>query len=184
MNPIKTLCFALAAMSVPGNAIAQDAKACLTASEAESLIAFALPDVLQSVTDKCRPELAAGSFLVNSGPDMVARFRESADSSWPRAKTAIIKISGADPKMLEALPDEATRALFGAGLASAVGQDIKPESCSGIDRAVAALAPLPSSNIASLVTILLEMGSKGRATGGKSPPFSVCPAAGRSTASK
>lgn len=184
MNRIRTFALALAAIATPGFAIAQDAKPCLTASEAESLIAFALPDVLQSVTDKCRPQLSAGSFLANSGSDMVSRFRENAETSWPRAKTAIIKISGADAKMLDALPDEATRALFGAGIASAVGQDIKPEACDGIDRAVAALAPLPSANIASLVTIFLEMGSKAKAGSGGSAPFSVCPAPGRSTASK
>lgn len=161
----------LALAAVPQMAMAQ-ATPCLTQAEAKSLAQFALPDILTSVISTCKATLPASAFLVRSGPDLVTRYRTEGASSWPGAKAAIIKLAGEQGAMLKALPDEAVKPLIGAGISGSLGNAIKPKSCDAVDRGLAALAPLPLSNMADLTTMLIELGGD---KAGKSP-LKICPA--------
>jgi hypothetical protein len=169
---------ALAALALPTQSIAQKASECLSPAEAQSLLVVALPDIVSAVTDKCKAVVGPKAYLARSGADLVARYRASGSESWPAARKAISKMVGAEAKLLEALPDEAMRGFFSAGVTTAVAGDIKPETCGDIDRGISALAPLPPENIASLIGLILEMDSRRKSKDGAKAkgPLNICPA--------
>jgi hypothetical protein len=68
------------------------------------------------------------------------------------------------------MPDDALKALVGTALNVVVGNDIKPADCPKIDSIVAALAPLPISNISTLLVSIM-----GLAGSGKDEQFKICP---------
>ncbi len=177
MKRITPIIAALTAVALPTAAIAQGNGACLTPNEAQSLLSVALPDIVTSMVEKCGPTLPASAYLNRSSTDLIARYRTSANASWPAAKRAIGKLAGGDTGMLASLPDEALKGFFTAGISTAVAKDIKPDSCSSIDRGIKALAPLPPENTADLIGLLIEMDSKRKGAGGKGKaPFNICPA--------
>ena len=174
---------AAALMAVPNMATAQIAKQCLTPREAQSLISFALPDIITSVSSKCTPTLGSEGYLTRSGKDLSDRYRAAAGPSWPMAKTALKKYVETDPSLLDSMPDDALKGFFGAGVATAIVKDIRPEQCGDIDRIVKLLAPLPAENMSQLVGIVLEIGARPKAQAAAQKakvPFSICPAAGGS----
>jgi hypothetical protein len=170
---------ALAAFALPTQAVAQKASECLSPVEAQSLLVVALPDIVSAISDKCKTVVGPKAYLTRSGADLVARYRASGTESWPAARKAISKMVGAEAKLLEALPDEAMRGFFSAGVTAAVAGDIKPDTCGDIDRGISALAPLPPENIASLIGLILEMESRRKSKDGAKAkgPLNICPAA-------
>lgn len=170
---------ALAALAVPGAATAQAAKQCLTPKEAQSLISFALPDIITSVGAKCAPSLGPDGYLTRSGKDLSDRYRAAAAPGWPSAKQALRKFIGNDVEFLGAMPDEALKGFFGAGVSTAIVKDVKPEQCGDIDRVLKLLSPLPAENMSQLVGILLEIGARPKAQAAAAKmkaPFTICPA--------
>jgi hypothetical protein len=159
--------------ALPMTAIAAETP-CLTATEARGLIQVALPDVITAVESRCKTTLPSGSFLARSGAEMATRYRTSAGTNWPVAKLAFLKLVGPSGEVFKSMPDDASKALISAGIAAEMGKGIKPEQCSYIDRAMAALAPLPPENMADLTIVILELGN---ANGAKTKsPLTLCPA--------
>lgn len=176
MNPyIFRLSAALACLSLPTPLLAQAAAPCLTPAEAKGLIQAALPEAVNGAITKCKTSLPASAFLVRSGPELVARYKDSAKAGWPSAKAAFLKLAGENAQMLAALPDETAMSLISVGINAALADNIKPEQCAYIDRGIGALAPLPLENVADLTTMILELGSANAGKPGKSP-LKICPA--------
>lgn len=165
----------LAALSIPANlhAQAQTQAACMTEAEATALFSYALPEMLNTVANKCAKTLPASSFLASKGTALVASYRSSVATDWPLAKAAFLKSAGPDDsdgaRILAEMPDDALKALVGTALNVVVGSDIKPANCPKIDSIVAALAPLPISNISSLLVSIMGL------AGGKDEKFQICP---------
>ncbi|MFM5915652.1 hypothetical protein D5I55_00755 [Chakrabartia godavariana] len=167
------------ALALPAVATAQTAKQCLTPKEAQSLITFALPDVITSVGAKCAPAIGPEAYLAKAGPDLAARYRTAAAPNWPTAKQALLKFVDMDAALLANLPDEALKGFFGAGVATAIVKQVDAAQCADIDRIMKTLAPLPPENMSQLVGIMLEIGArpKAQAAAAKAKaPFSICPA--------
>lgn len=160
----------LAALALSTNAQAQaEAKRvspCMTEGEAVALFSFALPEMLDTVANKCAKALPSTSFISTRAPALVASYRTTSDANWPLAKTAFFKSAGEDDaeasKILAAMPDDALKALVGAALNVIVGKDIKPADCPKIDSVVAALAPLPITNISTLLVGLISLAGSGK----------------------
>jgi hypothetical protein len=170
----KQLISAALVLAIPGPALAASAKPCLTSAEARSVIQAALPDVITAVADKCRQALPSGAFLTKSSTAMSTRYRVSSGASWPMARAAFLKLAGSSGDMLKSLPDEAAKGLITAGITAAMEDKIKPDQCPNIDRAMAALAPLPPENLADLTLALLDLSiAKGETA---KSPLSICPA--------
>jgi hypothetical protein len=150
------------------------AQACLTEPEATALFEYALPELLDSVAKRCAPTLPKQAFLATQAPQYVNRYRAASLVNWPLAKAAFIKSAGSDDKadkILAAVPDDALKSLLSAGLGAALAGDIKPATCPRVDKLVAALAPLPSSNVAQIIVQIMAMeGDKP----GKSGDFRIC----------
>lgn len=175
-TPIFTLAAALTVVALPSGAIAQNSAKCLSPAEAQSLITVALPDIIGSIVDKCRPALPAGSFVARSGADLLAKYKAGATTAWPSAKKALLKMVDVDAAMMNSLPDEALKGFFSAGVTQGVTRDVKAESCGDVDRVAAALAPLPPENTASLVTMFIEMDARRKAAPGTpaKSPIPIC----------
>jgi hypothetical protein len=165
---------ALSAAALPCAGIAQAAKPCMTRDEAQNLMAFAMPDLISGIAAQCKPHLSDDAFLTKSGSDLVARYRTNGNAAWPKAKKAMFKMIG-DDSMAAALPDDVTKGLLTAGITAAMSKDFKSEDCNSISDIVETLAPLPPQNMASLISLILEMTSK-KSSAGNEPALNVCPA--------
>jgi hypothetical protein len=151
---------------------ASAASSCLTPAEAQAIVRVALPDIIGGVSDKCKANLAGTSFILQSGPGMIARYRSSANAAWGAAKPAMTKIAGDQASFLANLPDDAVKPLLSALVSGEIGKGIKPEQCGKIDNLMAAVAPLPAENMADLVVAIAGLTAKE----GKASKINICEA--------
>jgi hypothetical protein len=166
---------ALTAAALPGTAIAQAAKPCMTQVEVQNLITFAMPDIISGLATQCKPHIPATAFLNKSGGDLIARYRVTGNEAWPMAKKAVFKMMG-DDKLAASMPDELTKGFLTAGISAGITKDIKPEDCGSISGVAEALAPLPPQNMATLIGVVIQMSSKKSGGKSKGSPFDICPA--------
>lgn len=179
--PVRTLLIA-GALALPGPAMAQAAKPCLTPAEAEGLVTFALPSLLDGISKQCAPSLPATASLSQSGKLIAAKYQADADRAWPVASAAFDKISGM--KMANAMGEAGLRGLLQGALSAGMGEQIKPKDCVTVDRFVDILQPLPASNMARLVVAFLELGSANKSGQPSKSPLNLCPVAGAATGGK
>ena len=166
-----TLIAATMLLGLSAGANAQ-ARNCLTHAEASAMIGYALPDLLVGLKDKCRASLPAASFLIARSGEMEARYRAQSDALWPQAKTAFTKMVG-EEETLEKMPDSAVRPFLAAAFATAITEDIDPADCPTVDGVVEMLSPLPPTNLARLIGIIVAADDKGSDPAGKSG-FEIC----------
>lgn len=140
---------------------------CLEPREAEDLVLFVLPSLIEAMGRKCSPLLPASATLSRSGGAIAGRYRPESNAAWPRAKVAFGKISGGES--LTFLSDELNRKIIEEASSAAIVADFKAKDCAVIDRFIGALEPLPARNVAQLVGLFLEIGGDE----GKSP-MNIC----------
>lgn len=102
---------------------------------------------------------------------MIARYKVHADQRWPVAKLAFGRMTG-QQEMADKLPDEFFRPMLGSMVGSELVKDVKAQDCSGADRIIESLAPLPPENVAVLMGAILALAGKD----GKSDGFEICKA--------
>lgn len=170
-----------ASLAIPVQVSAQE---CIQPAEAQALMHFAMPDVLDGVMKQCQPHLAPTGFVAKSGAGMVARYRDGSDAKWPLAKTAFFKIAGKDATgmTMKAMPDSVLKGLISFGITAKATNEISSDNCGRVERLMEALSPLPPENTATVITLLLEIGAP-KDSKGKSD-LSICPASSATTASK
>jgi hypothetical protein len=169
------LAAAAALLAAPQLAAAAE-PACLSPREFTALSTYALPSVIGGTSRACAAQLPASAFLRRSGADLAARYAAGKERAWPEAKAAFLKMSGErDPgaaQLFAGMPDDALRQVADAAFAGIVAGQIKPDSCTAIDRVVALLSPLPAENTAELIALAAGLGAKtGEAKVGK---FALC----------
>lgn len=134
MARLTLLAAAAALLAAPQVARAAE-PACLTAREFTALSTYALPSVIDGTT-----------------------------RAWPEARAAFLKLSAARDagaaRLFTAMPDDALQQVADAALAGIVSGQVKPASCSSIDRVVALLSPLPAENTAELIALAAGLGAK------------------------
>ena len=156
------------------NPVIAAAQGCLTPVEARALVKVAMPDVIKGVADKCRASLDGSTFVALSSTDMIARYRVASDGSWAAAKPSFSKLAKGQAALIEQLPDDALKPLLGAFISAEIAKGVKPENCAGVDRAMAAIAPLPADNMADLLVAIIELSGGGK---GSASSFNICKAA-------
>lgn len=161
---------ACALLALPGQAVAQSAKSCLAPLEAEALVTYALPSAIRAIATKCTAALPATASLVQSGPILAARYQLDADKAWPVARQAFDKVSGIE--LTKVLGEAGTKGLIETALGTGLTEKVKPGDCSKIDRFIDILEPLPTRNMAMLITALMELGG----SDDKKSPLKMCPA--------
>jgi hypothetical protein len=149
---------------------------CMTSSEAKSVVSAALPDLVLAISNKCKPALSADAYLNKSGSSLSGKFKSSANSAWPAAKKAVLKVGGENAQLLANLPDEASRALLSVGINAMITNGMTTEKCSVTNRILAALDPLPAANFADAMSAVIETELAKPKPTGKQAPFKICAA--------
>jgi hypothetical protein len=171
------LSIAMGLTALPGLAQAAEPP-CLTAREFTDLSSYALPSIITGTTERCSTALPADAFLKRNGAALAARYAVSKPAAWPGAKAAFIKLSsGVNAEAVNlfmTLPDDKLQPMVDTLVEGLIGQQIPPERCTMIDRAVRLLSPLPPQNTAEIIAMTLGLGS--RAGGGKLGKFALCSA--------
>lgn len=150
---------ALAALSLCGPAVAaplSDAL-CLQQREAEELVVFALPVLVDVIDTTC----GVGS--------QAANYRSESDAAWPGAKGVFGRVT--DNSIMSLLDDKTLREMLNEAVAKAAGKAIKPRSCAAVGRMLTALSPLPARNVARVVVAVIELNEANLKL-----PLKLCPA--------
>ncbi|GGB98430.1 hypothetical protein GCM10011494_16150 [Novosphingobium endophyticum] len=138
--------------------------ACLSKTEARSLLVYALPQVIDGTRKRCEAVLPDNSYLRRHGSGLAARYGAQKARYWPEAKAAFLKLGNAsDPQLgqfARNLPDESMQPLIDLTVEGMVSQSIRPETCEEIDLAIDLLSPLPPENTAGLIALFIEIGSE------------------------
>jgi hypothetical protein len=173
MNRFASFVGGVAALGLSTSALAQPAT-CITEAEATASFAYALPEVLQSVANKCSQTLPASSFLTTKGKELAGSYRQGSATHWPLAKAAFFKIGGAknrgSEELMAAMPDSALQAIVTTAINVELVKGIKATDCQRIDTLVSALAPLPVLNISTLLVQVMAMAGSSKAN-----DFNICP---------
>jgi len=177
LTPLLAAALSAALLAAPQVAAAAE-PVCLTPREFTALSTYALPSVIGGTTRACAAQLPETAFLRRNGQDLAVRYAQGKGRAWPEARAAFLKLSGArDPaaaQLFAALPDDALQQVADAAFAGIVAGQVKPDSCTSIDRAIALLSPLPPENTAELIALAAGLGAKtGEARLGK---FALCKA--------
>ncbi|MFC3595329.1 hypothetical protein ACFOON_16990 [Novosphingobium piscinae] len=163
MRTLALLCSSLL-LAVPQVAAAQSSTPCLTPREFTALSTYALPSVISGTSRACATALPAGAFLRQGGTELAQRYATGKAKAWPEAKSAFLKMASAkdagSARLFATMPDDALQQIADAAFAGIVTGQIKPDSCTTIDRVVALLAPLPPENTAELIAVAVGLGSK------------------------
>jgi hypothetical protein len=158
--------------SLPAAASAQTlSKTCLSTEEAEGLVTYALPTAVRAISKHCAKTLPATAALVQSGVVTAARYQVDADKAWPVASAAFDKVSGLPVAKL--MGEKALKPLIEETISTGITQNLQAKDCGSADRLINILQPLPTRNMAMLVSMLLETGNT---TTRARLPISICPA--------
>lgn len=153
---------------------------CVNPADLADAIVYVMPAAFDATRTACGKELAADGFIAREGDAYIAPFRAGQDKVWPGAfrflKTFMDKgAAGQGSKskdmeaMISALPEDALRPFVDALVGQMIAGEIKPDSCTKIERGMELLAPLPGENLGGLIAFIVEMANL------KNPP--VCTAA-------
>lgn len=155
-------------LTVPQVAAAQTEAAasapCLTPREFTALATYALPSLISGTTKACSTTLPAGAYLRRSGTELAQRYAVGKPKAWPDAKAAFLKMTaGRDrtaAQVFSSMPDDSLQQVADAAFAGIAAGQVKPASCTAIDRLLALLAPLPAENTAEVIAVAVGLGSQ------------------------
>jgi hypothetical protein len=151
----------LAAAALLFTQAAPAAPNCITHEEAGDVAVALLPYLVDAAAQRCRPQLAAGAFLLTGAGDWSARLRRDAAPRRASALRAISKMGDATPPT--GAGGDAAFDFVAQMMTATLTNGLRPEYCGRIDAIAQSLAPLPTDNIARLVgaTLGLAMLARG-----------------------
>lgn len=149
---------AIFGMVQSGIAQAQEPKKCIPPVQAEALITYMLPKAVKAAQSKCGLALPSRSALMQEQSERLIEYQKASEKAWPNAKAAVSAIAG--DKFPGELDDELIKPLADAIFIGLITEEIKPKDCGLIDKIYGDLAPMPSSNIASLTVTIIQAATK------------------------
>ncbi len=148
---------------VPGLAQAADLP-CLTAPEADAVSRYALPSVISGAGQRCTA-LPADSYLRKQGPALAGRFGPVRAKAWPQARIALQKVAATmNPQaadLFRTMPEPALQQIADQLVVSMVAEKLPADRCSGIDRTLSLLSPLPVESTAELISLAIGFMAQG-----------------------
>jgi hypothetical protein len=164
----------LALLAAPGTA-----PTCVTKRQIADAAMVLAPYVVEAVTDKCRPHLAADTFLVAKGDALHARLKAEGVGREASAGAAVMAIMG--PEVPPVKDTASLVAVMGSMASGLMAKDLPVAHCAELSGIMEALAPLPAENFgmiaASMAGIISEedKDAPGKAAGEKGKPkFEIC----------
>ena len=149
---------------------------CVTDGEVAAIAIYSVPNLVQAMRLRCGGELSANGYIAKRGDALSGRYAVLQPRVWPRAKSGMLKILGAQSgasegrQMLDSLgslPDEAVRPLVDAWIVQETSARIPVRDCQRLEWVVEALAPVEPEVAGGLIGALV-----GLADSDKMP---VCP---------
>ena len=131
---------------------------CLSVAQAEALVTYLLPTVVQASRSKCAVSLPATAPLLKENSVQLAKYRAAAEGAWPKAKSAVTVLAG--EKLPIGIDDAILRPITDAMFTNLVGEKIKPKDCKLIAKIYHDLEPMPSSNLASLAISIVQASAR------------------------
>ncbi len=156
----------LATAALIGNTPAHAQPSDLDPAVVTAAARYALPVAFDSFLTSCSAELDPAGYAVTNADNLMAKFSDGTDEAWPVAKQAIIAMAseGEDAEEMAAIfdmmGDEELRPFVDALAGSLISQEIKPDDCEFIERALEVLDPLPADNFAEMVGLFFELGAR------------------------
>lgn len=170
MRILRNVAAAMALASTAAAASAQSARSCITTSEAEGMVLFAMPEIVRAVGATCTRSLPPRAIL-RRPQAIISKFAAEGESAWPRARAAFGKIAGPDARSL--LEGNLGRPLLSSMVGPLVAGEVKSSDCTAINRIIELSQPLPARNTAGLFVTILQLAmAKDTATRRKLP---LCP---------
>jgi len=163
---------ALIAMLNATSLQAAEAKQCMSAEAAESLITYVIPGALGAVRSKCADSLPTTAALLQINSVQMQRYEEDSRKAWPQASVAMGLIVGED--LPENIGMDAFRPFVDAMIPTMIAQEVKASDCPTIDKVYSLLEPMPTSNLAGLTVMLVQLGSNDDKEPGRKDPFNIC----------
>lgn len=161
---------ALALVALATAHTAQAQQTCIAAEDLGDTMLYAMPIAYDAVSTSCQRELKADGFMAREGDAFIEKFRARQDSAWPGAfrmlKTFMARDNAAKgkagsdadmTKMIASLPEASLRPFVDGLVGQMIAGEIKPDSCSKIERGIELLSPLPADNVAGLMTFIIEI---------------------------
>lgn len=145
---------------------AQAQQTCVTEAEVGAIAIYSVPSVVQAMRLRCGSELSASGYISRRGGALAGRYAALQPEVWPRAKSAMLKIFGAQSnaaqgrQMLDSLgtlPDEAIRPLVDAWIVQETSARIPVGNCQRLEWVIEALAPVEPEVAGGLIGALVGL---------------------------
>jgi hypothetical protein len=121
---------------------------CVTEPELRAGLAFAMQEVMVTVSSRCGPNLSETSYLRSKGSQLVARYADTASNS-AEVLNSLIKRLGPKLKIADGDP-VAMKGMVSTLIATGLGKMLSDKSCEDVDQALRLLDPMPAENIIGL----------------------------------
>ncbi|BDI61169.1 hypothetical protein [Qipengyuania nanhaisediminis] len=122
---------------------------------------YALPHAFEGYLDRCTSRLDPNGFALSNSERLRDKFADGSEAGWPGAKALLIGLATQEDDgasdMIAMLDDGSLRPFVDGLLTNLVAQEIKPETCPQIERALEILDPLPADNLAQFTGFIMEM---------------------------
>jgi hypothetical protein len=145
---------------------AQAQQACVTDAEVAAIAIYSVPNLVQAMRLRCGSELSASGYIAKRGDALSGRYAALQPRVWPRAKSGMLKILGAQSsaaqgrQMLDSLgslPDEAVRPLVDAWIVQETSARIPVRNCQRLEWVVEALAPVEPEVAGGLIGAIVGL---------------------------
>lgn len=161
------LTLAFAALASAHTAQAQQAVACIASADLADGVVYAMPIAFGAARTACASQLSRNGFMATGGEAFITNFRVRQDQAWPGAfrmlKVFMTQKDGAAAKsdadmtaMITALPESSLRPFVDGLVGQMIAGEIKPKSCSKIERGLELVSPLPSENVGGVIAFIAE----------------------------
>lgn len=155
-------------LSLAGPAFA--APPCLTEAEGRSVVAYALPVVIEAAARRCRTVLPASAWLNRSAATQAQRYRREGRGDIRAALPVMEKLLG--EQMPDFLDDGTATSVAQGLITERVTSQLRTKDCQPASRIGEYLSPLPLGNVSALAVVLVQAGRDKLPL----PDFSICPA--------
>lgn len=163
----RTLLASTLALTALGTAqAAQAQQACIAPEDAADAVVYLMPLAYEASLKTCKNEFKDDSFLPSAeGENFIEQFRTKQDESWPGTFRLIGAFmasegqgdgDGGMAQMLGSMEESQLRPFADALVGQMLAEQIKPDTCTKIDRGVELMSPLPVENVGGLVAFILE----------------------------
>lgn len=139
---------------------------CVTEAEISAIAIYSVPSVVEAMRLRCAGTLSANGYIAKRGSALSGRYAALQPRVWPRAKTGMLKVLGAQPgaaegrQMLDSigtLPDEAIRPLVDAWIVQETSARIPTANCQRLEWVIEAIAPVDPEVAGGLIGAIVGL---------------------------